>query len=316
MRVKQNFLCYNHVVKYRPRLKTWLRAVAIIFVTAALGYGAYRFYITIQILRLTNEELTATTTTFQNTVAYLKEHIELTEQEKSQLSDALSATQTNLIALEQKTDMLNHTVTLYQKLQSLDPELLQKYSKVYFLNENYVPASLSAIDSQYVSGKNRTLQFQSNAYPFLKKMLDDQAAQGLHLLVASAYRSFGTQAALKSSYVITYGSGANKFSADQGYSEHQLGTTVDFTTASMGDLSSKFDTSPEYTWLTENAYKYGFILSYPKNNKYYIYEPWHWRFVGIDLATNLHLQGKYLYDMDQRDLDGYLLSIFDTPPQN
>jgi hypothetical protein len=53
------------------------------------------------------------------------------------------------------------------------------------------------------------------------------------------------------------------------------------------------------------------VLSYPKNNKYYIYEPWHWRYVGVSLATWLHDNGKYLYDVDQREIDEYLLTIFD-----
>ena len=108
-----------------------------------------------------------------------------------------------------------------------------------------------------------------------------------------------------------YGSGANKFSADQGYSEHQLGTTVDFTTPDIGAGFSKFETTAAYTWLTDNAYKYGFALSYPKNNAYYQFEPWHWRFVGVELATKLHNDNMYFYDLNQRIIDTYLVYIFD-----
>ena len=143
-------------------------------------------------------------------------------------------------------------------------------------------------------------------------MLDDATEAGLKLRIASAYRSFKTQESLKTSYKVTYGTtSANKFSADQGYSEHQLGTTVDLTTASSGALSSSFEKTTEFKWLTQHAYKYGFVLSYPKNNKYYIYEPWHWRFVGVKLATMLHEEKLYLYDVDQREIDTYLISIFD-----
>jgi LAS superfamily LD-carboxypeptidase LdcB len=63
--------------------------------------------------------------------------------------------------------------------------------------------------------------------------------------------------------------------------------------------------------MQNHAYIYGFVLSYPKNNGYYVYEPWHWRFVGVKLATDLHNQGKNFYDMDQRTIDTYLLNIFD-----
>ncbi|PJC82708.1 hypothetical protein CO006_02150, partial [Candidatus Roizmanbacteria bacterium CG_4_8_14_3_um_filter_35_14] len=61
----------------------------------------------------------------------------------------------------------------------------------------------------------------------------------------------------------------------------------------------------------ENAYKYGFILSYPKQNTYYQFEPWHWRFVGMTLATKLHDTNQYFYNLAQREIDLYLISIFD-----
>jgi D-alanyl-D-alanine carboxypeptidase len=60
-----------------------------------------------------------------------------------------------------------------------------------------------------------------------------------------------------------------------------------------------------------NAYKYGFTLSYPKGNTSYVFEPWHWRFVGVKLATDLHNQGKNFYDLDQRSIDAYLVNFFD-----
>ena len=74
---------------------------------------------------------------------------------------------------------------------------------------------------------------------------------------------------------------------------------------------SGFDKTPEYKWLKENAYKYGFIISYPAGNNYYKYEPWHWRFVGKDLASDLQKEVKFFYDLDQREIDEYLISLFD-----
>ena len=53
------------------------------------------------------------------------------------------------------------------------------------------------------------------------------------------------------------------------------------------------------------------MLSYPKGNAYYIFEPWHWRFVGKDLAKDLHRHKEYFYDWDQRDIDEYLIDFFD-----
>ena len=111
-----------------------------------------------------------------------------------------------------------------------------------------------------------------------------------------------------------YGSGANQFSAEQGYSEHQLGTTVDLTTSEVGELSVKLDATPAYQWLTANAYRYGFILSYPKGNAFYQYEPWHWRFVGVTLATKIAVAGTHFYEMLQNDIDANLVNIFDNAP--
>jgi D-alanyl-D-alanine carboxypeptidase len=136
----------------------------------------------------------------------------------------------------------------------------------------------------------------------------------VQLKIISAYRSFGEQATLKAEYKVTYGSGANAFSADQGYSEHQLGTAIDLTTDKDGNAFSNakggFDSTNGYTWMNDNAYKYGFVLSYPKGNAYYQYEPWHWRFVGVALATRLHDNGQHFYDLDQREIDGYLALMF------
>ena len=110
--------------------------------------------------------------------------------------------------------------------------------------------------------------------------------------------------------MVTYGSGANQFSADQGFSEHQLGTTIDFTTPELGANFDNFKSSSAYDWLLSNAYKYGFVISYPEGNNYYQFEPWHWRFVGKGLAKRLYEDGEYFYDLDQRTIDSYLINIF------
>ena len=153
---------------------------------------------------------------------------------------------------------------------------------------------------------------QTQVLPFLKKLLEAARADGIELLVASAFRSFDAQAVLKSEYKVIYGAGtANQFSADQGYSEHQLGTALDFTTPDVGGMFSTFEKDPAYAWLQNNAHKYGFILSYPQDNAYYKFEPWHWRFVGADLAKRLYIDREYFYDLGQREIDEYLIKLFD-----
>lgn len=214
-------------------------------------------------------------------------------------------------AIQKQVSGAIQTVGVLDKLSKTDTELLQKYSKVSFLNEHYIPTKLAPIKKEYVYDESHAHELHAQAMPFFEGMVQAALEDNVKLFVSSSYRSFGEQGALKSAYSVSYGSGANRFSADQGYSEHQLGTAIDFTTTGIGGGIDGFASTPAYTWMTENAYKYGFILSYPKGNTYYIFEPWHWRFVGVKLARKLHSGGKHFYDMDQREINNYLISIFD-----
>ncbi len=203
------------------------------------------------------------------------------------------------------------TVGVLDKLSKTDEELLQKYSKVSFLNEHFIPDSLSKIEPANVYDESREHYLHSKVVPYLEEMAEDAKADGIDLWVVSAYRSFEYQAQLKGQYLVTYGTGANAFSADQGFSEHQLGTAVDFTTAGRGGALDGFETTPAYAWLQENAHDYGFTLSYPEGNAYYVFEPWHWRFVGTKLARDLKNENASFYDWEQRKINEYLINIFD-----
>jgi len=215
-------------------------------------------------------------------------------------------------SVTKQVDSITGTVSTLEKLTKIDPELLAKYSKVFFLSEHYAPARVVEIPSQYRYDETDTHRIIPEVLPYLRKMLEAAEDDEIELYVQSAYRSFEEQTIIKGSYTVTYGAGtANTFSADQGYSEHQLGTAVDLITTGTGGKLAGFDTRPAYTWMLENAHKYGFVLSYPKNNGYYIFEPWHWRFVGVKLATDLHKDGKGFYSLDQRTIDSYLISFFD-----
>lgn len=275
-----------------------------------------------QVLELTRtvHDRDATIVTNQTRVTELetllsdtKTMLENTITERDTLSQNLDEEKDRNDAFENQIKKIGSTVGTLDKLAKTDPELLKKYSKVYFLNENYTPAKLTEISKDYVYHTDGEPEFiNTQVAPFFKEMEQDALDEGVKLWVVSAYRSFDEQRALKSTYTVSYGSGANTFSADQGYSEHQLGTTIDLTTENMnGGLTVNFETTPAYAWLTKHAHKYGFVLSYPKNNAYYMYEPWHWRFVGVDLARDLHDDGKYFYDLDQREIDTYLISLFD-----
>lgn len=246
------------------------------------------------------------------TITELEQTISNLELDRDTLQERLHEEEERNDDFEDQINEISGTVTVLDKLAKTDEELLQKYSKVYFLNEHYVPQTLKNIDDKFLVSEERQLQFHGQAYPFLEDLLEEAEDDGLDLRVTSAFRSFGTQSSLKESYRVTYGAGtANQFSADQGFSEHQLGTAVDFTTPEIAGAFNAFGQTEEFEWLKDNAYKYGFVLSYPEDNTYYIYEPWHWRFVGKDLARYLDRKDIGFYDLDQRTINEYLVDLFD-----
>ncbi len=250
--------------------------------------------------------LASTTELLQNNIA------EATTSLGNEIQQEKQIVQEQLGGVKSQVGSITGTITDLQKLSRIDPELLTKYSKVFFLSDTYAPARLVDIPPAYAYRETRSLQIIPEVLPYLQRMLDQAKTDGVELYVDSAYRSFASQKSLKGQYTVTYGAGtANQFSAEQGYSEHQLGTTVDLiTTGTEGELAG-FDTKPAYAWVTANAHRYGFVLSYPKNNGYYMFEPWHWRFVGVKLATDLHVSNAYFYTFDQRIIDTYLISLFD-----
>lgn len=275
-----------------------------------LGYLGYQNYTLNQSKVALEIELTNTKQDFASTTEKLGADIEA-------FRNLLVTTQGEKVNAEQEAlkqqqalDAMSNTLGLYQKLANTDREILAKYSKVYFLNELYTPKYSVTIPISYTLEPQKEKMISVDVWPFLKKMLDDAQLANVDLKIISAFRSFDTQTTLKSGYKVTFGSGASTFSADQGYSEHQLGTTVDFTTVKLGLDNTAFAKTASYTWLVDNAYKYGFILSYPKGNTYYIFEPWHWRFVGKALAQRLHDEKKNFYDMPQRDINEYLLTLY------
>ena len=278
--------------------------VLCVVLLSILVFGFYKYYVVAIKLIETEKELTSTIENFklfQQKVFELQASLLQLSQDKENQSKAY---QDELKDADKKVQDL-------KKLTETDPQLLAKYSKVYFLNENYAPPSLVSIDEKYLDDTSKPQEIHKEVEKYLKRMLGRALRSGIKLTVTSAYRSFSDQFSLKAGYKVTYGAGtANKFSAEQGYSEHQLGTTVDLNYASTTAFVN-FENSDAYKWLLDNAYEYGFVISYPKGNVYYQFEPWHWRFVGLELAHDLHEDDQYFYDLSQRDINKYLLNFFD-----
>ncbi|MBI5138581.1 MAG: M15 family metallopeptidase [Candidatus Vogelbacteria bacterium] len=304
----------------KNRLPNFIPTIAtFVILGSAIIYDYYKINdLTIQMSRL-KSEVASTAAKQAARTEEIFQNLSGLQSQTAGLSNSLTNTQQNIDAvttkvggIEQTVGTVTGTVGSLQKLAKIDPELLKKYSKIFFMSENYTPAHIYTIPDEYVYSSKHSEQFVAEAWPFLKAMLDAAKADNVSLLIKSGYRSFAEQQTLKSRYTVVYGAGtANSFSAEQGYSEHQLGTTVDVITSGIAGNLDKFDGTKAYEWMKNNAYKFGFEQSYPKGNNYYVYEPWHWRFVGVKLATDLHNRNMNFYSMDQRDIDNYLINIFD-----
>ncbi len=241
---------------------------------------------------------------YQNTLSAL----DANQKDKQAIIESLNQIGLDYSNLMEKYKSSETEIITLKRTEQIDDELLKKYSKFYFLNENYIPKELVPVSPQFTNSKNISLISIVNFR--LEQMINAASSSNVKIIVQSGYRSFSEQKGLKTAYSQTFGvSKANSFSADQGYSEHQLGTTVDLSDGKM-ILENSFEKTKTFEWLQQNAYLYGFMLSYPKNNSYYIYEPWHYRFVGIELATYLHNNNKNFYDLDQKFIDSYKLKMF------
>jgi zinc D-Ala-D-Ala carboxypeptidase len=132
-------------------------------------------------------------------------------------------------------------------------------------------------------------------------MLSDAFDAGHDVYVRSAYRSYAEQERTFAYWLSALGEAeARRVSAEPGHSEHQLGTAADLTSADTGyDLNEAFGETSAGRWLAENAYRYGFALSYPAGAEGvtgYAYEPWHYRYIGPDQAAAWRSSGLTLVE--------------------
>ena len=210
---------------------------------------------------------------------------------------------------------------------NLDPTYLLLANKQSALGADYAPAHLTTLTCATLQGE-RAYELDSRAAAALYAMLAEMKAAGISdIMVASAYRSYDYQVNLYNKYLELERSGISEdarrvfgedyikanyldkkifrlsledahtvvqsYSALPGQSEHQTGLCIDLTSSDMGtELTTAFENTEAFAWLSQNAYKFGFILRYPKGKEAitgYTYEPWHYRFVGREAATDIHV---------------------------
>ena len=203
------------------------------------------------------------------------------------------STNNNLTSKEIVTNVNSNLDTpFYENYESTDTskDTLMIVNKHYKIENNYKPDNLVTVLSEH----GYPNKIRADVYEEFKKMYNAAKNDNVSIFIASPYRSYSDQNFLYTYYVNTDGKqNADTYSARPGFSEHHTGLAMDLIPEYGLDLDT-FENSDGFKWMQENAYKYGFILRYPKDKEYitgYIYEPWHYRYVGISAATTIKNEG-------------------------
>ena len=157
-------------------------------------------------------------------------------------------------------------------------EITMLVNKYHYVEEDYIPKNLITVNNFLIN---------KEAYDNFINMKNDILKEGMNIRIISAYRSFSYQDNLYNNYLKKDSKElVDTYSARPGYSEHHTGLAIDIDNGKLD--FNKFYLTKEFLWMQENAHKYGFILRYPKDKEYitgYSYEPWHYRYVGREIAT-------------------------------
>ena len=181
--------------------------------------------------------------------------------------------------------------------------LVNKYN---YLDKDYIPEKLEEINTQYAREGMKLVSYAKDAF---EKLAKDAKKEDLSIIAMSTYRSYNYQSKLYNRYVTEDGKEkADTYSGRPGFSEHQSGLAVDVYNGKKD--YTDFENTKEFKWMQENAYKYGFILRFPKNKTKqtgYEYESWHYRYVGIKVATyinehNISYEEYYVQNIENKRL--------------
>jgi len=174
-------------------------------------------------------------------------------------------------------------------------DVLVPLGKARSLAPDCVPADLVTLPERMTYLVDLPILLRREAAAAMVEMLDAARAQGLVIVVRSAYRSYDDQVRTFNYWVSVLGEQeAERSSARPGHSEHQLGTTGDLTSASNGFELEGFEGTAEGRWIAANAPRYGFVISFPEGKEDitgYVFEPWHVRYLGKGVASQVQASG-------------------------
>ncbi len=201
-----------------------------------------------------------------------------------------------------------YSLNLINHPSFLDLSINKRYIKVkelilvnpkYFLEKDFIPHNLVEVDLPHIKRTNEIMKLDENTLNNYRLMYLEAKEKGINLTVFSGYRTYEKQLNLyNNAKDITY-------IAKPGHSEHQTGLAIDISTLNNG-LTTSFEKTSCFSFLQDNAYKYGFILRYPKGKEHltgYSYEPWHFRYVGI--------KHSYIIYQENLTLEEYIYKYFE-----
>ena len=208
---------------------------------------------------------------------------------------------------EHKSDKLSHVISIVNVKADYDwydedaiiesdtsKENLILVNKFYYLTKEFEPKNITKIKNTYAYDNNSASEEVIEAFI---NMCNAAKSEDLKLIINSSYRNYEEQEDAWNWYDYNYGEEkADKYAARAGYSEHQTGLAIDIS--KYGKNEEDFEDTDEFKWLEKNAYKYGFILRYPKGKEDitgYDYESWHYRYVGKEVAKKIK-QEKITFD--------------------
>lgn len=204
----------------------------------------------------------------------------------------------------------------FERIPDTD-NLLTIVTLTYGLSRDYEPQDLVKLDSQLPIAitLGYPTEIREPALQPLVDLINAMQADGLNPFIISGYRSYASQAIAYAKWKEKYPDTASILSARPGFSEHQLGTTVDFGSPELESIVGEdlefhtyFYQTREGQWLAENAHRFGWTLSYPRDAfelTGFFYEPWHFRYVGVEMATALYEEDTFL--------TAYLLDTYPVP---
>lgn len=194
-----------------------------------------------------------------------------------------------------------------EKQELYDPDsILFCANKKHPLPDNYQPSDLVYVNVTQTHGDTTLRKEAADA---MIAMFDAAKADGVTLVLGSGFRDQAYQTNLYNMYVAQSGQEyADSISSRPGYSEHQTGLAADIKAPDDGTfLDETFINTPQGQWLYNNAYRFGWILRYPEGKEDitgYAYEPWHYRYVGIETATAMHNIDPNLTFEEYFDIEG------------